>query len=239
MNKLYLILIILAIAVSSVWSQPVTDTVSNAMIVNAYSREMFIQIVDSHENVIWQTPALASNDISVMLSTPKTGFFFINYKYSEAGDWLPFSDDSYDEGTEDYMINLQSGLVCCVVIDTNGEIDEHTLVLPETDSPVVCFCNLSNTKLNRMEIGTDYMNDFVAFTTDIQALGMTDFTEIDAGNYGLSWETPESGAKDEFTWISNEDDDTLKLLEFENNNIYVYCIQYSDASKGTLFNITP
>lgn len=239
MNKLLMICVILTIILTSVLSLAAGVTVtpkdSKVMIVNAYSKDIFVRITDPYNNVILQTSAIAPEDMTYMLSTSKTGFFFISYKFSETGDWLPFYD--YDD-EDDYLINLQSGLVCCIVIDGYCDIDEHTLVLPVSSSPLICFCNLSTTTLNRMEIGTDYLIDFVAYTLDIKPLGMTDFTAIDAGNYGLSWATVASAANDEYSWLS-DDNDAFKLFPFENNNLYVYCVHENDASKATLFNITP
>lgn len=238
MKKLYLICLILIIAVSAVWSQTGgTDTSKDAhfMIINAYSQDVFIRLSNSKNDVLYETDAMPPNDITLMHSTPKTGFYFVDFKYNEADDWQPFYDEEDDD---DVMVYLEPELVCCLVIDGYGGIKENPLVLPESDLPLVCFCNISDLKLNRMEIGIDYKNDFVAFTTDISAPGMTDFTPIASGGYGLAWETEAAGANDEYACISN-DDDSLKLFQFANNNIYVYGVVNSDASTAILYNITP
>ena len=240
MNKLFLILIILSIAVTSLQAQPVgggTDSKdSRLMIINAYSKDIFIKIDDSQGDILYQTDAMPPNDITRMFSTPEDGFYFISYKFNEADNWTTFYD-AFDD--DDYMIQLKAGQVCAIIVNRYCMIDEHTLVIPDSSLPVVCFCNISPSELTRMEIGTDYMSDFVAFTTDISANGLTDFTAIDSGDYGLFWESIASTAKDEFTWLPKEDDDSIRLLPFENNNIYVFCVFDSDANRATLFDITP
>jgi hypothetical protein len=237
-NKLCLILLILLVAVTAVCAQPVGSAANDSkiMVINACPKAIFIQFVTATNEVIFETDAIAPNDITRMFSTLENGFYFVNFKYNDADDWTAFYDFYEDD---DYLVQLKAGLVCAIIIDANGEIDEHSLVMPDTTLPVVCFCNISTTELTRMEIGTDYMNEFVAFSSDVETLGMTDFTTVDAGNYGLSWESVASSAKGEYTWLPNENDKSLRLLPFETNNIYVFCVFKTDATDATLFNITP
>jgi hypothetical protein len=241
MNKMYLLCLILFIAIGSVWSQPVSNNAaSKIMIVNSYSKAIFIRLTDPKHVVVLQTPAIAAEDISYMLSTPKTGGYFIWYKYNETDDWIPFSDNSDEESYSGYEINLAKGLVCCIVITGDGEMDEQTLVLPESDKPLVCFCNVSGTTLGRMEIGTDYMNNFVAYTLNRKSMGMTDFTAIDPGKYGLFWATAAAAANDQYVWLPDDNDATfLRLLPFVNNHFYVFCVFSKDATNAFLSDITP
>lgn len=238
MKKLYLILVILAIAVSSICSQTTSNTAissdSRVMIVNAYSREIYIQLITRKSDFSLETGVLVPNDFSDMYNVPKNSFLLVKYKYHEADNWMSY----YDEDADDYMVYIPSGIVYCIEITGDGQYDEHILALPDSALPRVCFYNLSNTQLSRMEIGTDYMYNFAAFTTDIKSMGLTNFTTVNAGSYGLSWATVASAALDKYTWLS-DDNDYLKLFKFENYNIYVFCVINYDASNAILYNITP
>jgi hypothetical protein len=69
---------------------------------------------------------------------------------------------------------------------------------------------------------------------------MTNFIPIDPGSYGLCWESIASTAKDEFTWLPDDNDPGLmRLLPFENNRIYVFTVFNTDGKDAALLDVTP
>jgi hypothetical protein len=109
----------------------------------------------------------------------------------------------------------------------------------DNQSPKVCFLNLSPQKLNRMEIGTAYTENYELYTSDLQSFDMTNFVDITAGNYGLFWETIEKGNNDQHLFYPNADG-SLYLHSFNDNKWYLFIAYAMDGSDhANLFEITP
>lgn len=229
---LFFIFLFLLLTTAFLFSQ---ERITKIFFVNLYAENVDVQLGEEN-NFVFKMEGLEPYSSTYMLKTTKTGQYKLYFKKSSDSEYFFWSKD----GTTPIKCDVEAGKSHCILIDYNGAAEYFTLEENFQNGASVCFLNGSDSLLTKMEVGTDWETNTVAFVEDLDVYMITNFVTFNPGKYSLFWQYPAQKEKKRWFYLLNSSGKDKEILNFTNGSYYLF-LAYTDGRNdyAKLINITP
>lgn len=220
---------------TNVWSQLRASKASKICFINLYNEKVDVRLGEE-TSYVFIMEGLDPFTSTYLLKTSGYGEYKLYYKLSSEKKW----DYWVDKKDVPYYCAVESGKSHCIVIDADGNANYFTLTEYEGPGARVCFFNGSDTKMSRMEVGTDWNDETVAYTEDLDSFVISNFVTIKSGNYSIFWQFPSQKRNSTWFYYPDSSGKNKEIFDFKNGSYYLF-LAYTKGRDdyAVLYNITP
>jgi hypothetical protein len=228
----YLVFTVLLLLFCLSWLGAETDG-PKLFVLNLSSFTLDIRLQDE-ETKAFEAHGVRPNWATRLEPLKERGDFVLYFRQTGEDRWYQWAD----KPGSPVPCRVESGNVYCILFTREGEILYSALDEEYTESPQVCFANLSGKALSEVELGEAWQHETKLELENLKDRTITGFLPVLSGSHAFFWAFQDNEL-DHYTYIDQEREEP-EFFELQKGEYYIFAVA---AGRNTVFplvfKITP